>query len=81
MHLNTQHFNSKYFVYKGKIMQGRKAEVIRIAKELGLPVNDNSTITDIVLFLSHEPNIAPELTEALNAMLNVPHKATCSAAA
>lgn len=60
-------------------MQGRKAELIRIAKELGLPIQNDSTVTDIVLFLSREPNIAPELTEALNAMLDAPHaKANCA---
>lgn len=56
-------------------MKGRKEEVIRIAKELGLPINDDSTLTDIVLFLNSEPDIAPELTEALNAMLDAPHGA------
>lgn len=53
-------------------MKGRKEELIRIAKELGLPITDQSTVTDIVLFLSSEPDIAPELSEALNAMLDMP---------
>lgn len=50
-------------------MKERKTEALRIAKELGLPVTEETTVTDLVLLLSDDPDIAPELSEALGLML------------
>lgn len=62
------------------MLQQRKEELIRIAQELGIPVEENTPITDIVCFLNAQPEIAPELCEALTTILEPPTTISASAA-
>ncbi|MFV0422693.1 hypothetical protein [Oleidesulfovibrio sp.] len=57
-------------------MQEQREELIRLARENGLPVPPDATVTDVVRLLSTEPHIAPELSEALNCILCAVAKAT-----
>ena len=53
-------------------MQSRREEVIRIAKEMGMPIGEEATVTEIVHLLSVLPDITPDFTEALDTMLDTP---------
>jgi len=49
-------------------MENRE-ELIRLARESGLPVPEEASLTEIVQFLSATPELSAELTEALNHIL------------
>ena len=61
-------------------MQNKREEFLRIAKELGLPVTENTTVTDILQLLNTQPEMAPELLEALEVMLGAPKTIDASCA-
>lgn len=50
-------------------MSEQKQELIRLARESGLPVHEDATLTEVVQLLSAEPVLAAELSEALNQIL------------
>ncbi|AAS97730.1 MAG TPA: hypothetical protein DEF41_02625 [Desulfovibrio sp.] len=51
-------------------MQERLEELLRLAREMGLPVQPGAKVTDVVRLLNGNPDIAPDLVEALDAALN-----------
>lgn len=53
-------------------MQERREELLRVAREIGLPVGQATSVTEIVHLLSREPGIAPDLCEALETILSAP---------
>lgn len=50
-------------------MQDRLEELLRLAREMGLPVQPGAKVTDVVRLLNGAPDIAPDLVEALDAAL------------
>ncbi|GFM34587.1 hypothetical protein LN040_12060 [Desulfovibrio subterraneus] len=46
-----------------------KDELIRIARESGLPVSEDATVTDVVQLLGTLPILTDEIAEALNHIL------------
>lgn len=50
-------------------MQEQREELLRLAREVGLPVEDGASITDIVRLLNGTPDFARDLVEALDAIL------------
>lgn len=47
----------------------QREELIRLARESGLPVPEEASVTEIVQFLSATPDLSAELSEALNHIL------------
>jgi hypothetical protein len=56
-------------------MQEQREELIRLARENGLPVPPDATVTEVVRLLSAEPYFAPKLSEALDCILHAVAKA------
>lgn len=44
-------------------------ELVRLARESGLPISEGATVTEVVLLLSDLPVLSEELSEALNHIL------------
>lgn len=49
--------------------QANRDELIRIARESGLPVSEDATVTEVVQLLSTLPILTDEIAEALNHIL------------
>ncbi|GFM36394.1 hypothetical protein [Desulfovibrio psychrotolerans] len=50
-------------------LNANREELVRLARESGLPVSENASVTEVVLLLSDLPILADELSEALNHIL------------
>lgn len=52
----------------------QREELIRLARESGLPVSDEATLTEVIEIISAEPMLGDELAEALNHILGTIEK-------
>ena len=50
-------------------LNANREELVRLARESGLPVSENASVTEVVQLLSDLPILAEELSEALNHIL------------
>lgn len=58
-----------------------REELIRIARESGLPVHDDASVTEVVMLLSDMPVLTDEIAEALNCILGNVREAERAASA
>ncbi len=62
-------------------MNTNREELVRLARESGLPIADNATVTEVVMLLSDVPVLTDELAEALNHILGNVREADYTATA
>lgn len=55
-------------------MEEIRGELVRIARESGIPVPHDASVTDVVTLLGSDASLSPELSEALDAILGGLHQ-------